>query len=562
MPPTDHRHAKAVKLALTQIDANLNRYDTTQKQIRMLRDLTDANELKMHPKGSGSEDLTAEKYHAKMQSLLINHSKIKGTKRKGGPTIISQLFAKGSAVIDHEYLDQIGYERPPVIGKIQARTRSRVDVFAKGDDADKLLETQQRPQMPTTAPSSLQIARNHLQSAQRPLPTPTETSSPKISESDNTTATKRNEPYSLRVSSWSEDTLSEGGLSDDNTSEGATSESDLSDYEFREDASTIGTANEEGPSDDTSGAHDLTGDGLKEPPAESHHNADMASARDPDIADEKQMPSPAATNNTAAMDRESEGYSTGSAAAGDDDPKDTGSTSPLIERTTDLLVTDDSIAVGRLQPSHDTYSTQVLQQRQRIGSHHEAIEHNTNVKRKSADSQRDATISKRRRIESENRNISTIPASSRSHEDALTDPKKPRQIEPVATSLIRQHLDTIKSLTRSCAIDVLKDLGVDPMGAARLVVNPTQELEALYQTVFGDKWEHQAFRLYLADDLRAYEVLQSLVTAAWFDILFQNKLGLPDAEAMIQGLIKLEPHANIVSERHCEFISFNQMRYN
>ena len=562
MPPTDHRHAKAVKLALTQIDANLNRYDTTQKQIRMLRDLTDANELKMHPKGSGSEDLTAEKYHAKMQSLLTNHSKIKGTKRKGGTTIISQLFAKGSAVIDHEYLDQIGYERPPVIGKIQARTKSRVDVFAKGDDADKLPETQQRPQMPTTAPSSLQIARNHLQSAQRPLPTPTEMSSPKISESDNTAATKRNEPYSLRASSWSDDTLSGGSLSEDNTSEGATSESDLSDYEFREDASTIGTANEEGPSDDTSGAHGLTGDGLKEPPAESHHNADMASARDPDIADEKQMSSPTATNLTPAMDRQSEGNSTESAATGEEDPTDTGSTSPPIERTTNLLVTDDSIAVGRLQPSHDTYSSQVLQHGERIISHHEVEEHDTNVKRKSADSQGDATISKRRRIDSEKRNVSTIPASSRSREDTITDPKGQLQIEPVATRVIQQHLDTIKSLTRSFAIDMLKDLGVDPMGAARLVVNPTQELEALYQTVFGDKWEHQAFPLCLADDLRAYEVLQSLVTAAWFDILFHDNLGLPGAEAVIQGLIKLEPHANIVSERHCEFISFNPKRYN
>jgi hypothetical protein len=57
-------------------------------------------------------------------------------------------------------------------------------------------------------------------------------------------------------------------------------------------------------------------------------------------------------------------------------------------------------------------------------------------------------------------------------------------------------------------------------------------------------WQRQACLSNYANDFRAYEALQSLITAAWFRILFIEDLPWPSPEEQIEMLGVGVPHMN------------------
>lgn len=135
------------------------------------------------------------------------------------------------------------------------------------------------------------------------------------------------------------------------------------------------------------------------------------------------------------------------------------------------------------------------------------------------------------------------------------------RLKPLPTAVILQRLAIIKSSSRSAAVYITRELGIDPMTPATWVPTPTPALKTLYCKIYGDEWRHQVL-LCSADGMLAFELVQSLITAAWFDLLFGKDMPLPGPDEWMIPLKGVETYVDAVLRRYGKLLyTFGHGKY-
>lgn len=131
-------------------------------------------------------------------------------------------------------------------------------------------------------------------------------------------------------------------------------------------------------------------------------------------------------------------------------------------------------------------------------------------------------------------------SSHRSHPSDINETGSIHYIDPLPLTIIQQKLATLKNRTQNYALNILGQLQCNPTGPAIWLSNPPEALRDLYRKVFGDEWRYRTFVLAQSNDFSAYEVLQCLLTASWYLILFEDSRfpsrGPKEVIAALQGL--------------------------
>lgn len=162
--------------------------------------------------------------------------------------------------------------------------------------------------------------------------------------------------------------------------------------------------------------------------------------------------------------------------------------------------------------------------------------------------------SKEGSIAPRNKSHEPEPSSSATRIDSQSriDTDQQLHLRPLPAVVILECLNKLKSLARSVAIYILQDLGVHLTSLAIWIPVPTMALQTLYRTILGNDWQRQAL-LSHARGITAFELVQSLITVAWFRILLVEDMPLSGPAEWMKPLEDVETYIDLVLQRHGKF---------